>query len=187
MLNNGLASGKEIRILFNPSPHLIQQVFIHPAGYSSTVFAAGASILDLAVPAGARSIVLDLAILLSRLKTEGHSFASRAPIAIVFPVIPEILLGKQSPLAIGGGIRFGDCGSNSLLQAGFDLGAVVVAFIGNHLKLIYLEDLFSPDCHPLQLVEVSNLVGYIVIDDQVILSVYADLDVISDLRTVVLP
>ena len=61
-----------------------------------------------------------------------------------------------------------------------------VAFVGNDLKLIYLEDLFSPDCHPLQLVEVSNLVGYIVIDDQVIFSVYADLDVISNLSSMVL-
>jgi len=49
MLNDGFASGSEIWIMFNTSLHLIQQVFIHPAGYSSASFVAGALTLDLAV------------------------------------------------------------------------------------------------------------------------------------------
>ncbi len=51
MLDDGLASGSEIWIIFNTSLHLIQQVFIHPAGYPSAAFAAGAFMLDLAGPA----------------------------------------------------------------------------------------------------------------------------------------
>jgi hypothetical protein len=51
MFNDSLASGSEIWIIFNPSLHLIQQVFIYPTGYSYTVFAAGAFMLDLAGPA----------------------------------------------------------------------------------------------------------------------------------------
>jgi hypothetical protein len=49
MLNDSLAPGKEMGIVFNPSLHLIQQVFIHPAGYSSAALAGGALTLDLAV------------------------------------------------------------------------------------------------------------------------------------------
>jgi len=101
MFNDSLASGSEIWIIFNPSLHLIQQVFIHPAGYSSAVFAAGAFVFDLTSPAGAGGIVLDLAILLGRLEAEGHDLASRTPVAIGFQVIPEILLGEQPLLAIG--------------------------------------------------------------------------------------
>jgi hypothetical protein len=167
--------------------HLIQQVFIQPAGYSSAVFVAGAFVFDLASPAGAGGIVLDLAILLGRLEAEGHDLPSRTPVAIGLWVIPEILLGKQPLLAIGGSIRFGDCGSDSLLKAGFDLGAVIVAFVGKDLELIYLEDLFSPSCHPFQLVEIVDFIGNIVIDDQFVLIVHADLDVVSHLRAVVLP
>jgi hypothetical protein len=51
MFNDSLASGSEIWIIFNPSLHLVQQVFIHPAGYPSAVFAAGAYMLDFASPA----------------------------------------------------------------------------------------------------------------------------------------
>jgi hypothetical protein len=45
MLNDVLSPGKEKRIVFNPSLHLI-----HPTDYSSTVFAAGVFMLDLVVP-----------------------------------------------------------------------------------------------------------------------------------------
>jgi len=187
MFNDSLASGSEIWIIFNTSLHLIQQVFIYPAGYSSAAFAAGAFMLDLAGPAGAGGIVLDIAILLGRLEAEGHFIAGWAPITIVFPVIPEILLGEQPLLTIGRSIRFGDCGRNALFQAGFDLSAVVVTFVGDDLKLIYLEDLFSPGCHPLQLVEIIDLISYIVIDDQFVLIVNADLDVEPYLGSMILP
>jgi hypothetical protein len=37
MFNDSLASGSEIWIIFNASLHLVQQVFIHPAGYPSAL------------------------------------------------------------------------------------------------------------------------------------------------------
>jgi hypothetical protein len=49
MINNCFTPGYAIRIIFNPSLHLIQQVFICPAGYSPAIFAMSASILDIAV------------------------------------------------------------------------------------------------------------------------------------------
>jgi hypothetical protein len=48
MLNIGPTPGQEIRIILNPSLHLIQQVFVYPGGYSPAIFAASISILDIA-------------------------------------------------------------------------------------------------------------------------------------------
>ncbi len=70
------------------------------------------------------------------------------------------------------------------MQTGFDLGTVAAAFVGKDLKLVHPD--IRPGCHPFQLAAIVNLIGDIVIDDQVILSIYADLDIEPHLGSTVL-
>ena len=58
-------------------------------------------------------------------EAEGEPFSSRAAVAVVLGIVAEVFLAKQTQLGVGGGVGFGDVGSNARFQAGSYLQAVV--------------------------------------------------------------
>src|SRR3990170_8761457 len=85
---------------------------------------------------GGVGVVADFAILLDGGETIGESLAGRAAVAVVLGVVAEVLLGEQAPLAVGGGVGFGDVRGDVFLKAGLHFLPVVIPPVGDDVDLV---------------------------------------------------
>src|SRR3972149_10425428 len=130
--------------------------------------------------AGAGGVVADLPLLLNGLEAKGQGLTGRAPVAVLLPVIAEVFFGEQPALAVGGGVGFGDVGIDVFLKAGLHFLPIVVAHVGDHIHLVDAQGLLGALGHAAQQPEVGDIVGDVVVDDQFVLGVDAELNVEAD-------
>jgi len=139
MLGQPLTQLHLFPVLLNSSFHLVQQVFIHPARDAATVFAARTLGFDRALRTRTGRVVLDVPVFLSGLEAEGEHLSGRAQVTVLFEVIEEVFLAEEAMLAAGGGSGLGNEWHDPINNTGFDLLAMVLAYIGQDLKVIHAE------------------------------------------------
>jgi hypothetical protein len=101
VLNDLLSLLHDRRVGFEPLLHALEDVLIDPAGNPSTIFVSGALLLNGTAPACRGGIVADMAAQLGRFTSKGQLLSCRTPVAVLFRVIGEALLAKESQLGVG--------------------------------------------------------------------------------------
>jgi hypothetical protein len=101
VFNDLLSLLHDLRVGFEPLHHSLEDVLIDPAGNPSTILVSGALILNGTSPACTGCIVADMAAQLGSIKSKGQLLSRRTPVAVLFRVIGESLLAKESKLGVG--------------------------------------------------------------------------------------
>jgi hypothetical protein len=89
------------RVGFEPRLPALEDGLIDPAGNPSTLFVAGALRLNGPAPACTGGLGAEMAAQLGGLKSKGQLLSRRTPGAVLFRVIGESRLAKESKLGVG--------------------------------------------------------------------------------------
>ena len=119
-------------------------------------------------------------------KTERELRTCWTLVSIDGPIIREVILAEEPELLVGRGDRPGYVGGDAGFQAGLDLLAVVVAPIRHGIERA-AQDFFGLQRHRTEPIPVTRVVGHIVGDNELVLTVHRRLHVGADLRAVSLP
>src|SRR3972149_2639537 len=121
-----------------------------------------------------------LASLLGGLPAEGELFSGRAAVAVVVGIVAEVFFAEEAQGGVGGGVGFGDVGGDARLEASFDLQAVVIAHVGEHIEAVHAERLLGAQGHGAEQALFGDRVGQLVVDDELVLGIDGDLGVIAE-------
>src|SRR4030066_1907009 len=142
---------------------------------------ASAAGFEAAAGAGGCGVVPALASLLGGLPAEGELFSGRAAVAVVVGIVAEVFFAEEAQGGVGGGVGFGDVGGDARFEAGFDLLAVVIAHIGEHIEAVHAERLLGAQGHHAEQALFGDRVGQLVVDDELVLGIDGHLEVIADI------
>src|ERR1043166_2547757 len=110
----------------------------------------------------------------------GEFRARRAGILIVLGVVDEVLPGEEAAFGPARRQGLGHDRRDARAFAGQDLVAVEVAAVGQGGDLLAARGLLSLKRHGRKLVAIVPLIGHLVGDDQMVLSVDGDLHIVAD-------